>query len=308
MASSTKRTRSERVASLKLESSNLSSRLRELLQGSALLRFALALATASLLVLILQGWKPPFSYREGQIPKRDIIAKVAFEVADPNKTEAEREQARSKALCHYKNDPKSILSLVGGLQNAFATLDGESTLVELSAKQKLILNDFLQSSQQSDQKEPIVALERIRSFVDEHGNLEGGKVEAALNAILLPIADSGILTELGHKSDQGDQNLIQIDGVSVGVAKVRRTEILANLPEQVSAEFQKAFKDSDDQIVAQLVSNYLSLKLPASTLSYLQDPSEEARRMEEEAVEEAVVAYYPAVSKIAEAGKPLTLK
>ena len=82
MASSTKRTRSERVASLKLEPSDLSRRIRTLLTGPALLRFALSLVTAVLLVVIFQGWKPPFAYREGQIPQRDVLARVEFEIVD----------------------------------------------------------------------------------------------------------------------------------------------------------------------------------------------------------------------------------
>jgi hypothetical protein len=97
-SSSTKRTRSERVASLKLEPSTLNRWLRSLLTGKCLLRCLLAIMAGMLIVIILQGWKPPFAFREGQIPDRDVISRVEFDIVDSAKTEAARAQERRQVL------------------------------------------------------------------------------------------------------------------------------------------------------------------------------------------------------------------
>ena len=86
----TKRTRSERVASLQLEPSSVHRWLRQFLTGKSLLRIAMSVCAALLVVIILEGWKPSFAYREGQIPQRDVVARVAFDIVDASQTERER--------------------------------------------------------------------------------------------------------------------------------------------------------------------------------------------------------------------------
>ena len=103
-SSTTKRTRSERVASLQLEPSSLSRWMRQVLTGKSLVQSLLALCAAGLIVVILQGWRPAFAYREGQIPERDIVARVAFDMIDAGQTEMLRKQKRREVLCFYQNN------------------------------------------------------------------------------------------------------------------------------------------------------------------------------------------------------------
>lgn len=306
MASSTKRTRSERVASLKLEPSDLSRWIRTLLTGPALLRFALSLVTAVLLVVIFQGWKPPFAYREGQIPQRDVLARVEFEIVDINKTEAEREQARRQVACFYENQPDEITDLNARLRGALGALAGENAFADLTKQQSEALESFVAPSEDENSPLPGDALLLIRTFLSEHGVLDDGKLDLLLKSILAPIADTGILTQLAHSAEEGEQGQILVDGVVVNVAKIRRTEVVAALPQRVSEEFQKTFNSPEVQVVAQFVSKFLVDNLPQATLTYERDASEEERRKAEESVKDALVAYYPAVSKLAEAGKPLS--
>ena len=50
--------------------------LGQLQQGTVLLRLALCSLAALFLWFFTQGWNPPFSWREGDIPQRDVVARV----------------------------------------------------------------------------------------------------------------------------------------------------------------------------------------------------------------------------------------
>ena len=105
-----KRTRQQRVATVELPPGLWGTLLGNLRRGSVLLRLALAAVVALFLLAFTRGWDPPFSHYEGEIPSRDIVARVNFEVLDPEATKEAKENARRlettwgscKALC--KND------------------------------------------------------------------------------------------------------------------------------------------------------------------------------------------------------------
>lgn len=311
-SANTKRTRSERVASLQLEPSTLNRWIRTLLTGKCLLQITLALAAAALMIVILEGWRPPFAFREGQIPERDVLARVAFDIVDAAKTDAERDQKRREVPCYYENRPQPINQLRNEIRNHFAALDNELALNLLNESQRASLESFLLPSDgdEGDTISAAEALNRIRGLLAEHGNLEGGKLDQAIKTVLDPIAETGVLTELKHGADEGHQRSIIVipDEVFVDVPRVRRAEIVAAIPQQISEQFQQVFNSPDALIVAKLVSAFVVAKMPADTLSYRQDLSEEARRKAEESVEDALVSYYPAVSRLAEAGKPISRK
>ena len=116
----TKRTRSERVASLQMEPSELSTWFRDMLTGAVLLRIASAFLAAVAILLIQRGWEPAFSFREGDIPQRAIVARVPFDMIDVTKTAVLRDQQRRESLCYYENHllPHSPLSPLSQLQSA----------------------------------------------------------------------------------------------------------------------------------------------------------------------------------------------
>lgn len=309
-SSTTKRTRSERVASLKLEPSTLNRWVRTLLTGKCLMQCSIGLVAAVLILLILRGWTPPFAYREGQVPERDVVARVAFDVVDSAQTSALRDQKRREVPCYYENKPLQLNQLRIGIRNRLSLLTTSDTPFEqLDSKQLEALDAFLpQAEVREGRPSREEALQRLRKFLAEHGNLEGGKLDQAIKAILDPISETGVLTALSHGSDEGNQRSIIVvpDEAFVDVPSVRRAEIVAALPQQVAEGFQQAFKSPDAVMIAELVSNFLVTEMPESTLSYRRDLSEEARRKAEESVADALVSYYPTVSRLAEAGMPLT--
>ncbi|MEZ6136523.1 MAG: HDIG domain-containing protein [Pirellulaceae bacterium] len=308
--SSTKRTRSERVAALQLEPSIVSRYLKQLVTGKSLLQIAIGAVAAILLVIILQGWRTPFSYREGQVPDRDIVARVAFEVIDTQQTKLLRDQQRREVLCFYENRSEPILQLRSAIKDQLISLLGEKPLEQLEPAQQAALDQFLKSDDASEKLSRKEALQRIRSLLTAGDQLE--KFDQAMRTILDPIAESGILKSLSHDNEKGSQRSIIVFPVGqpdadffVDVPRVRRTEVVAELPQKVAEVFQQTFTSPDAVIVAELVSDYLVDRLP-ETLSYRQDLSEQARRKAEESVEDARVSYFPTISKLAAAGQPLS--
>lgn len=308
----TKRTRSERVASLQLEPSSVHRWLRQFLTGKSLLRIAMSVCAALLVVIILEGWKPSFAYREGQIPQRDVVARVAFDIVDASQTELLRKQKRREVLCFYENRSQPFSQLNSTIKNKFSSLLGDVPYAELSADQKRSLAEIMPATAGEDDLTEPEALERIRSLLDERTKLEGSKFDQALKLVLDPIAETGVLKSIGHDSEQGNQRSIIVypaglpeDRVFVDVPKVRHAEIVAELPQKVAERFQQVFNTPDAVIIARMVSTYLIKNLPI-TLTYQQNLSEESRAKAEDSVEDAIISYYPTVSKLAQAGQPIT--
>lgn len=285
--------------------------MQSLLTGRSLLHFFMAICSAALIFGFLRGWQPPFPFHENEIPERDLISRLQFEVVDGAKTEADREQARRQALCIYENDPEPIRQIVRDLRKQFTILSAKEATAEegneekLTAEQAAALNLLMRSVPDSLEISDQEAVTSIRTLVTEHGNLDGGKLDVAIRNVLDPIAETGVITTLEHESDQGDQGSLLIDGAFVDVAKIRRDELVATLPEKVSESFQQTFETPASATTAKIVGRFIADQLPDRTLTYDEGRSEESRRKAEDAVEDAIATYSPS-SRLAEAGKPLS--
>ena len=184
------RTRSERVASLQLEPSALQRQLTQLLTGQSLLQLLIAAVTVVILVVVLQGWLPPFAYREGQIPERDIVARVAFDLVDVQQTKMLRDQRRRETLCYYENRPQPINQLRSALKDQMFALLREKSFTELTPEQLAHLNQFAQAGH-SDQAAltPEAALGHLRALLSDSDQINRfGQVPQSITS---PIAESG---------------------------------------------------------------------------------------------------------------------
>ena len=76
--------------------------------------------------LISSGWAPPFGYRSGYIPERDIVARVGFSIPDPRRTEEMRERERRSTVCVYIHEVLPLQELRSALKNdAFQVIQAE---------------------------------------------------------------------------------------------------------------------------------------------------------------------------------------
>lgn len=311
MASSNSiRTRSERVASLQLEPSELRRQVSRLLTGRGLIQLAIALASAIMIIVIFRGWVPPFAYREGQIPDRDIVARVAFDIVDIQQTKLLRDQKRRDTSCYYENRSQPISQMRSALQNQILALLGETSYDELPVEQQATLKALTEDGTENASITPEAALTHIRGLLSTTDQLN--KFGTTLQKVLNPIAEVGVLKSLRHDSDQGNQRSIMVipvgspnDEVFVDVSAVRHADIVAALPTKIAEAFQQDYAGPVAPIIAKLVANYLVRELP-ETLTYRSDLSEKARSNAEASVQEARVSYFPTVSKLATAGQPIS--
>jgi len=117
MSGTSKLTRSGHVASLVLPPSRFALTVSLLRRGDVMLKFSLCILAGFVMWLITGAWVPPFGYRMGEIPARDIVARIAFEIPDPRATEQLRKQKRSEMACIYVHDDRPLRELRSALQD-----------------------------------------------------------------------------------------------------------------------------------------------------------------------------------------------
>ncbi|RMF37887.1 MAG: HDIG domain-containing protein [Planctomycetota bacterium] len=304
------RTRSQRAASLKFKEGGLRSHLARLLEGPGIARIGLAVLCCILFVLIFRGWEPPFAYREGDVPTRDIIARVPFTIIDEQQTQALRDKQRREVLCFYANDPQPIQRMADDVLAALRSMVEIQRIEDLPAESREWLEELhaLASNSAGGAPQDLSETWRaLRALLDRDDMQSSGKFALALQSTLEPISETGIISTLSHDSDQGSQRSIIVlpEEVVVDVARIRRSVVAENLPQALVQQVERAFSTPDVVPAAQMIGKYLAQRLPKTTLTYDRERSEQARRRAEATVPDAVVSYYPAVSRLAVAGQPL---
>jgi putative nucleotidyltransferase with HDIG domain len=127
-----KTVRSTRVTALELPPGRLEQTLDTLKHGNVLLRLGLCVAVAVVMWAVTLGWAPPFSYREGFVPNRDVTARLPFKQADPLATQEAKRRAASREPVVYKQDAKGLQLLRAGLQHALAEIAAANSLSDLN--------------------------------------------------------------------------------------------------------------------------------------------------------------------------------
>ncbi|MFO1063941.1 MAG: HDIG domain-containing protein [Pirellulales bacterium] len=265
------------------------------------------------MLFILSGWEPPFAYREGFVPPRAVMARVAFEMPDQAKTAVLRNEKRRTVLCYYENQPRALVQLRDTVSGMIFPLRSVAAVEDLDASQRQALSLLLPGKDGELEFTEDQALLAVRSLLAQEEQLE--KFRLVLHSVLEPFEETGVLKSLSHEPDAGDQRLLNVfsvgqksdEAIAVPVARVRQAELSAQLPQQVIDRFQSEYKKPEAITVAKMVTTYLIPNLPV-TLKYREDLSEQARRKAEESVPQATVSYLPAISTLAYAGKPLTAK
>ena len=105
----TNRKRHARTLTIEVSQKSLRKRFTAALSsGKTWGHLVLCLLAAAIMFGMTIGWLPPFSYRIGMIPERDIVAAVAFQVEDPVETETRQRRAVAEAVCVYDHDPLAV--------------------------------------------------------------------------------------------------------------------------------------------------------------------------------------------------------
>ncbi len=302
------RTRSERVATLQVDS--FWHRIWVgLTQRVVLLRLLIAIGTAILITVAVRGWNPPFAYRQGYIPPRSIVARVYFEMIDVNKTAVLRAQASREVICLYENRHQAISQLRSATKDQVLRLRGTGAFNTLTPPQIETLEQFLPPNKAETTLAPQDALAALQSVMDDDSQIE--RFDLVIRGVLAPLEETGLLKNLGHTIDEGNQRFIRVfdsgqenETIEVEVQRVRIAEVSSMLRESLVREFRREFNKPEAETVAAMVANYLQTRLP-ETLSLRQDLTEKARAKKEQEVAPAKFIYYPSKTTMVPGGKAL---
>jgi putative nucleotidyltransferase with HDIG domain len=102
--------------------------LERVSRSEVLLRLALCLAAATVLLIALHGWTEPMPWHTGSVASRGIAARVPFEKPDQERTRTAQERAAAQVRVVYTQDPAPLLRLRDGLKNRAAEIGAAETL------------------------------------------------------------------------------------------------------------------------------------------------------------------------------------
>ena len=316
---SSKKSRSSRTDSFQLSRRRLREVFFESLRsGKNWGHIGLCLVAALLMWGITQGWTPPFQYRIGYIPERDIVAAVSFKVEDEIGTEVMQRRAVAETLCIYANDTYQLAKQKKDLLLAVDELVGAESWEQ--APQQLWKAFVTDSEGDSTDSDTMVTdaetmaqtKEDYQRFVELLGTEDQRALLAlALDELYKPWIENGVLEKLGHTEEEGRLDSIQIssenDGadVIVNVSDVRQSEILRMFPESLATALMKLnLEPTDATFVGGLLETWIRATGVPETLTIDSALSMKRRQSERESVDAQFRGYQPG-QKLASKGEPL---
>ncbi len=273
-----------------------------------LARIGLCIVAAVAMWLIVGGWEPPFAYRSGYVPQRDILARVEFREYDPVATKSAKDKAANQVRFVYQEDPSSLVQLRSALINKLAEVSNSATLAALPPG---VWEAF--SPPPMPNVEPLTKEQQEEQYQQFHtalGDQEKlAKVEKAVERAFAPLEQKGVLEKLQQAHDEGNQTEIYVHPVGsamfpqvVQVSEVMLGEAAARLHDRLKEEL-----NSPD--VAQHIFYWLKPKL-VSTLQLDAPATRTAQQEASDKVPPQYVVFAPghalAKEPLVAAGKPLT--
>ncbi len=277
-------------------------------RGDVLVRLFLLLLAATTIWVVTGAWTPPFSYRLGYIPRRDIITRVDFEVKDDNATIRKREEARRNVIPIYQNDPQPLAKLRQDLTDRVTQL----VLAESFDKvDKAIWSEF--AHMDAPIEEQTRQFEALKTFFT--GAMNSNLFSEALTGALAPLESGGMFREKQHSDSQGSPTKIRVRQGEGPLTEVEITEVrIASIGIKLKNMLLDAFrsKGGDNQastVVADLAFHWLYdyRKLP-DTLKFDAEATKlEADKAEKE-VTDQMQKFLSGTDELVAAGVPLDEK
>ncbi|MGO8688967.1 MAG: HD family phosphohydrolase [Thermoguttaceae bacterium] len=306
-----KRTRSERVAALELPPGQWERAWISLRRRDVLARIGLALAAAVAMCCAIHAWDPPFSYRMGHVPARDIMARLPFTQAKPQETQQKQQQARNGVRWIFSRDPKPLEQLGASLYLAVVQLTTPATLTEATRPlwRKFQPLPAAGASSAAGPRTDEKAFQAFRAALTGTENL--ARFQRDLAAALTPFEQRGLLD---LKPDKGGEQprlgnpeeiLVHAAGQAEPLEVVTVADVLLGDGAAIHRSLQEHFQSRD---VADRVFAWLWPQLPAAvTLKQEQQDQEATRRAQDEAAAAvpSAVHTFPVGSSVALAEHPL---
>ncbi len=312
---SKQRTRQERIDSLGIPKPRFVQWWQRSDKVDFSVRIGMAILAGAAVLGLCQTWNPPFAYRTGAIPDRNLVARVYFEDVDRTRTDALRLQKRREVSTFYRNRPQPLAQLRASLKNELFGVIGADDLNSLSDDERARLKLFRQANSEQE-----VALDRryasLRTVFEKDPDLKG--LDGAMDILNLQVFKYGVIQAVTHTPDQGSQETIRVYTIGdkesaqiVLVESVRIAQLEKDIRTHLADEFRSRFDGKADativQDVASMIGSWIVEKLPEfQSLEYDEESSEKERVKIADEVEPVLKKYYSGNTKLANAGTPLS--
>jgi len=299
-----KRKRFERGSSLELPPGQWERAWSNLRRRDVLGRIGLALGASAILCVVIRGWDPPFAYRVGYCPPRDIVAAVSFSKFDPAATELAKQRAREDTRYVYAQDAAPLVRLRAELRNTLVELTAAPTLDKLDPK---IWREFglplAEGEKRPDAATRAEQFLEFRAAFTPQESLE--RMDAAIAEVFRPFERRGLLDKLDQTLGSGNQNEITVYTADRPNQR-EHVRIIDVLIGDGSAMRDALRKNPDLSAVTDRLFAWLKPRLKP-TLSVDLTATKEAIDRSVAAVPDTWVTY-PAEQALAKAGESLTLE
>ncbi len=305
--STSKRYRSNRANLIGLPPGLIGRTWAALQRGPVLLRLGTCLLAGLAMWLITGAWAPPFSYRTGYVPPRDIVTRVGFEVENAAKTQEAKESRRRELPCVYNNNPKRLEEIREELKNKLFEVIKAESFENLEPK---LVAEFVQQSDGTDAPMTADAFDACRLALSEDKDLAA--FDLALKQTFLPLEKNGLLDKVQHEPKEGSQAAIFVAPLGrdhwthqVNIGDVR----LDSIRQQIGTRFVDSLRGgilSSEQAnaVGRFISPWLERQLPVTlTFNQAMTAKETERALAE--VKPVMDVFTPGVSQLARQNKPL---
>jgi hypothetical protein len=132
IAPSSYRRRGKRGSSVEVPHGFWGMLLDRVSRAEVLVRLAVCLAAALVLLILLHGWTEPLPFREGAVVPHGVVARVPFEKPDPERTRAAQDRAAAQVRVVYSQDRAPVVRLRDGLKNRAAEIAAAESLAAVS--------------------------------------------------------------------------------------------------------------------------------------------------------------------------------
>ncbi|HTQ37727.1 MAG TPA: HDIG domain-containing protein [Pirellulales bacterium] len=204
-----RKTRLERVAALELPPNFAERFLGSLQRGDVWLRIGLCVLATLFLWIVTGAWAPPFSYRTGYVPDRDILAQVSFKKYDPDATHDARKQAENQVRFVYTQDPSSLVQLRAALKNKLLEISNAATLDALKSD---VWKEF--TPPPTPNVDPPTKEEEAEDYRQFHDWIadkdKQEKIAKAIDSAFAPLEQNGVIDKLTQGHDEGNQTEIYV--------------------------------------------------------------------------------------------------
>lgn len=307
---SQRRTRADLVAALPLPPGHGAQFLEQLRRTDVWLRLALCVLAAIAMWGTTGGWNPPFPYRFGDTPSRNIVANTPFRLEDPEETAKLRQRARSETLCVYQNDKQPLIELRRAVRDSVFRVTSVDSPAKLDGEGKRAWLEFLVEDQRQGTELAAPTFQILRAAILDDKDLT--RFAKALEQTFADHERRGLLVALEHELQDGSQTAILVHDLGqqnyterVEVSDVHIGAAMAKLTERLNKAFEaQQLPLQHIPTLSQLVFNWFNSKKLPVTLRLNRDASERARQAAEAQVPVAMREYHPGDS-LAQADRPL---